>query len=70
MVSSKLVKSDPSTLKGLKGKGWIITYKICVAPSDEADALPMSFFAIFESLPSVLLICVSFLFKGGVFYSK
>jgi hypothetical protein len=69
MVNNKLVKSDPSKLKVLKGKGWVITSKICVAPCDEADALPMSFFADYEGLPSILLTIVSilFLFEGGAF---
>jgi hypothetical protein len=42
----------------LKGRDLVITSKIYVTPSDEAGALAMSFFFIFEGLPLVLLIFV------------
>lgn len=72
MVSNKLVKSNPSGLKVLMGKSLVITSKICVAPSDEAEALLIPFLAIFEGPPLVLLtiVYVLFLFEGGVFDSE
>lgn len=48
MVSNKFVKSNPSGLKVLMGKSLVITSKICVAPSDEAETLLIPFLAIFE----------------------
>jgi hypothetical protein len=47
MMSSTLVRLDPSGLKAVTCKGWVITSNILVVPSEEAKVLPISFFVCF-----------------------
>jgi hypothetical protein len=42
-TSNRLVRSDTSRLKEVTDRGFVITYNICVTPSDEIEALPPSF---------------------------
>lgn len=51
MMSSTLVRLDPSGLKAVTCKGWVITSNILVVPSEEAKVLPHFIFCLFYPRP-------------------